>query len=250
MKRNPIIYKNKNQSFQNYLNWSNEKDVVLKTLKEIIPQNSNNLLDIGTGNGTLCSGLEGMFASITAVEPSKNSIDELRKKCSSKKYHIIHDDFDNLDIKEKFDVILLSHSIRFLQNPEKQIMKIQQLLNKEGIIIIVANAVDRDFSEFYQTFKKEIVNNPKDDFYFNYEKMLMNNGFKVKVIKVNATLNIPTIDDAISLLDFFYDTDISSISSDTKNRIRYYLNKKYGNGPVVFKFPQEVLTAKVVDFKR
>ena len=62
--------------------------------------------------------------------------------------------------------------------------------------------------------------------------------FNVKQSFFDTQLTIPTIDDYISLLDFFYDVPLSSISPDTIMFIKKELYKDYGDNPIKINFEQ------------
>ncbi|OGH86445.1 MAG: hypothetical protein A2493_00035 [Candidatus Magasanikbacteria bacterium RIFOXYC12_FULL_33_11] len=244
MKRNNTVYINKNSSFQNYLKWCDEKQVVLSKLREVVGINKNSLLDIGAGDGTFAYGLEDLFEFITLIEPSINTIETLKNKCVSEKYTIIHDKFENVVLDKKFDVILVSHAIRFLQNPENKVEEIKKLLNSDGVLIVVTNAFDEDYYKFYKTFEKEIIKDPKDKFYFDYKKILEENYSKLFIETAKAELIIPSVEDAVNMLDFFYDVSISDIPQKTIDEVRNYFIKNYDSEKVVFKYPQNIYIAK------
>lgn len=87
-----------------------------------------NILDIGCGNGSLlkflsCQGFSNL-TGIDLIENKHNGINFIKK------------DFYEYDNIEKFDVVLCIYSIEHMDNMDKYMFKIEQLLKEDGIFIV------------------------------------------------------------------------------------------------------------------
>lgn len=92
------------------------------------------IFDIGCGNGSaLLRSKKLGFTKLFGTEIDKNNCEKLLKKGI-----VIYQtyDFTTLDIKEKFDVIRMSHTLEHMYNPTQAISKSYELLNDQGILLV------------------------------------------------------------------------------------------------------------------
>lgn len=235
--KDSIFYLTHSNSFEKYISWSNEKPKIAETILAILEDKKDSLLDIGAGDGTLTRLLETRFAHITAIEPGAHLFDELIKTCSSTKYNLIHLPFEKTKIEEKFDIILASHSFRYISNPFSEIYRIKNLLKNSGSVLLVDLTQDSDYWKFYRRYEKYVRGeNSAAPVVFDYN-YLLKEIFNVKEVYFTATLSIPSVDDAISILDFFLGVEFSQITKEIIN-IKHDMQKEYDNGPVNINFQQ------------
>ncbi len=107
--------------------------------------NSNNCLELGAGNGNFTKKLLKNFDSVTVIEGSKKSINQI-KKIKSSKLTIVNQDLDNINLNKKFNNIFLIHTYEHLKFRIKFLKKIKQNLKKNGKLFLVcpnANAISR-----------------------------------------------------------------------------------------------------------
>jgi len=109
------------------LNVNNEKP--LKDLK---------ILDIGCGGGLLCEPLSKLGAVITGIDASNNNIEVA--KLHSKKMNLdikyICCAPENLDFKNKFDVILNMEVVEHVSDVNLFIQNCSKLIKKNGIMFV------------------------------------------------------------------------------------------------------------------
>lgn len=143
------LSKNNKDNYQLYL--QRMSDSVKHSTKGFIPMlasEANNILDVGCGSGVLMSALEyeRPKAKITGLDLNIEAITKLREMHNN--WHLIHDDFMNLD-NQKYDTIIFSsilHEIssynanldkRFTEIPIKEaFLKSYDLLDDNGVIIL------------------------------------------------------------------------------------------------------------------
>lgn len=92
------------------------------------------LLEIGTGAGQAINWFEENGFAVIGIEPDKNSVELINKKL--KQGHVISGFAEELSLKEKFDIIWLSHVFEHLIRPDLFLEKCKENLNEDGIIFI------------------------------------------------------------------------------------------------------------------
>lgn len=98
-------------------------------------------LELGSADGYGTTFLLKRFKKVVAVDGSKRMLNNLRKKVKSKKLQVIHTLFEDLNLKGKFDTIVITHVIDIVDNPI-QVLKIAKSFahKKTRIIIEVPNS--------------------------------------------------------------------------------------------------------------
>lgn len=113
----------------------------IKTILEYCRGRNKKLLDLGCSYGRIAKALSPYFKRIVAVDGSKTLINQAKKenRASNIYYHVSL--VENLDIKEKFDVVLLSFILEHVANPQIILRKASKFLKKKGVLfIMVPNA--------------------------------------------------------------------------------------------------------------
>jgi len=238
-----VIYYSKNQSFDKFITWTNEKQRIVEEIFKLVVDKKDSLLDIGAGDGSITSLLAPKFDHITAVEPSLLLFETLKKRCASNKYSLINQPFELVTSEKKFDLILVSFALQYISNLSEEIVRMKDLLKDSGILLVIEP--DQEHCEldiFHNKYGKEVLGTnfsgpvahtiPFGD--------LLRKTFNVKEVHFIATLSIPSVDDAISIFDFIYDTEPSKMNNEAIAKIRTELYKEYGNKPLIFN-NQEVI---------
>ena len=103
-----------------------------KPLKEL------KILDIGCGGGLLCEPLDRLGATVTGIDPSSSNIEAA--KLHSKKMNLnikyMHCSPENLNFKDKFDVILNMEVVEHVSNISLFIKNCARLIKKNGIMFV------------------------------------------------------------------------------------------------------------------
>ncbi|MBU1201204.1 MAG: class I SAM-dependent methyltransferase [Nanoarchaeota archaeon] len=140
---------NENKSFE-HLN-KQRTDAVKKTIEKIekyISKHLNqeqkiNILDIGAGDGLFLNSINKKFNRY-ATEISKSGVNYLKKKGIKNVYC---GDFNEINFKEKYDVVNISHVIEHLKNPAYFLKKVKKIMKKESILVISAPNEDSFFTK-------------------------------------------------------------------------------------------------------
>ena len=106
----------------------------IKHVRSILGKGAFSLLDIGCGTGWTTNMWASSGFEATGLEPS-----ELRARLASERYRIkvFSDFFENLDISENFDVVILRHMIEHFASPYDMTVKAHSLLNPHGTAVII-----------------------------------------------------------------------------------------------------------------
>jgi SAM-dependent methyltransferase len=164
------------------------------TLKHILSNKSNKLLDIGCGLGIFLSFMDKAAWDVTGIEPSEDR--DLKR---NSRFKIFNNKLEGFLLKHPFyknyfDVITLINVLEHVRNPKNIIDICKKLLNpKTGYICIrVPNDFNilQKFAEKNTNKKKWWIVTPDHINYFNLnslQKFLETNGFKV----IDKTVDFP-----------------------------------------------------------
>jgi 2-polyprenyl-3-methyl-5-hydroxy-6-metoxy-1,4-benzoquinol methylase len=215
MERNVYI----RQYNQNKNHWwfEGRKLILSRILKKFINKKKIIILDYGCGVGINLSMLS-KYGKVFYYDKSRLAINYVKKKYYNKKFFINIDEL--LKYKNKFDLIVATDVIEHIKNDKKEILKISNLLKKDGYILITVPAFQSLFSskdislKHYRRYNKDTLHN------------LLNKNFHViKFTYFNFILFIP-----IAILIFFFKiTKIKFINSVEKkptfliNKLAFYL---------------------------
>jgi SAM-dependent methyltransferase len=233
------------EDFSSYLKIANEKPVLAQEIIALFERlKVKSVLDIGAGNGDLSSLIFKKVEKYTAVEPRK----EFAKLLRAKGISVVEDTFPCDIGKEKYDLILCSHSVPYLQRDYEQFLKeAYEKLNKNGNILVITYIGERDDWNY---FLSDINVKPFVNTLVNYtdRKNFLKQLGKVKEWFVFSRLESSSIEDLIKALGFV----ASAGEKDKKDaflskikKIRDILETKYYNkesGKYFFPFKHVFLT--------
>lgn len=166
-------------------------------LLNFIQPNAKKIVDVGAGGGLLGKIIKKNYPDIEtyAVEPNKVMADSLKKYYD----HVFSCKIEELDIKEKFDAIIMGDVIEHIYNPELTLKKIHSLLNDRGLLIastpnighwsIVKDIIDGRFE--YIPFGLLCISHIR---FFTYEDLIIlmeNCGFQIKTLERDKPLPSP-----------------------------------------------------------
>jgi ubiquinone/menaquinone biosynthesis C-methylase UbiE len=113
------------------------KDKYIDKLEEVISKKTDfSVLEIGADNGTILKKLK-KFSNITkisAIEPNLNM-----HKLLSNVADNVYEDIDDIELNEKFDLIICIHVLDHIPMISKYINSLSQLLKKDGHIFGVVH---------------------------------------------------------------------------------------------------------------
>ena len=166
---------------------------IIKTQFENYHNSTNHVLEIGGWNGWLTSRLVDKGAMVITVDIFDDERNGLKSKKHYKNNNWLSIQTDLLDAsiyKTKFDMIVFNHCLQFLTDPSVLIEKYKQLLNKNGVLLIIGSTFYKDIAPkeaevsksknyFQQTYNFDIQFYPSNG-YFSYEdfRLFSENSFK------------------------------------------------------------------------
>lgn len=165
----------------------NEKKIFLKNNKHFIEYLQNTkpgrILDIGCGLGWFLSSLNSKWDKY-GIDVSKFAVENASKYCKAQKVDV-EKFVSNKNNISKFDYIIFSHVIEHLKRPIFVLKKINQLLKKNGVLLIETPNFD---SAAYRLFKNRfrLLDDPTHISLFTLDSMtraLRDNNFKIKKIE-------------------------------------------------------------------
>jgi len=131
------------------------------------------VLDIGSGTGISLIKFEENGFSVTGIEPDKENTRKINEVL--KKGKCINGFIENIEIKERFDIIWSSHSLEHLEDPNLCFKKAFELLKETGIFCVIVPDGD------YLKSLKQSMKNKYHLFHYSkksLEKLGKNNGFE------------------------------------------------------------------------
>ena len=99
--------------------------------------NNFNVLDLGCGGGLVCEPLARLGGNITGIDFVENNIKaaKIHALQNDLKINYLNQSIEKLNLKKKYDLILMFEVLEHLENWEKAIKDIKQNLKRNGIII-------------------------------------------------------------------------------------------------------------------
>jgi 2-polyprenyl-3-methyl-5-hydroxy-6-metoxy-1,4-benzoquinol methylase len=155
--------------------WEQRSKIFLNWIKNS-PKNIK-ILDCGCGIGI--AGLilkENGFRNVIGVDINRKNVET-----ASRLFRAYQMDCNKLELKEKFDVIIVLNLIEHLNFPQKFLKKVKRILRPNGMLILSLP------NEMW--FRKLLGIVPKDPThkqswsYLSFKKFLVLNGFKILDIK-------------------------------------------------------------------
>ena len=113
-----------------------QKASALRLLEQIKEDNFKKILEVGCGTGNYTSFLREKFraAEFKAIDISDRMLKVAQEKLKTKNIEFILADAEDVNIKERFDLITSNACFQWFDNLEPTLMKYKKLLNLRGII--------------------------------------------------------------------------------------------------------------------
>lgn len=110
---------------------------ILDLIKREIIKGKTKVLDIGCGSGIMAKDLLKLGCEVWAADISDDMLKATKKTVGeNKKIHYSIQDIENLIFKQKFDIVIASGVIEYLQEDMLWIQSIKKILNTNGILIV------------------------------------------------------------------------------------------------------------------
>jgi 2-polyprenyl-3-methyl-5-hydroxy-6-metoxy-1,4-benzoquinol methylase len=133
------VEKHYKDQYQNEWDWGNEAEVFvlwLKNFRGTAPSLSLSILDYGSGGGLLAEALRKVGFKVDCYEP------------------MLHGDFNRESYSEAYDIIILNEVIEHLEDINKTLDIVYNVLADNGVVFIKTNLTDK------------LINNP-----LNFQKL-------------------------------------------------------------------------------
>jgi len=192
--------------------WFEGRKLVLSKILKKYSINKKIILDYGCGVGINLDMLS-KFGKVFYYDTSRLAINYVKKNYSNKNFFI---NINKLyKYKKKFDLIVATDVIEHIKNDKREIIKISNLLKKNGYVLITVPAFQCLYSskdkslKHYRRYNKETLRN-----------LLNKHFYEIKFTYFNFILFLPI---AILIL-FFKITKIKFISS-VERKPNFLINK-------------------------
>jgi SAM-dependent methyltransferase len=203
------------EDFSSYLKIANEKPVLAQEINTLFDKlGVKNVLDIGAGNGDLSSLIFKKVKQYTAIEPRKEFVKLLRDKNIT----TIEGTFPCDTGRDKYDLVLCSHSVPYLQREYEPFLKeAHSRLNKNGNLLVITYIGEGDD---WNHFLRDAGVKPFVDTLINYtdRKNFLKKFGKLKEWFVFSKLESCSIEDLVKALGFV-------ASAGEKDKKEYFLSR-------------------------
>jgi len=201
--------------YKQFIEKTNEKDLlVMKILGLLEGKPKNSCVEIGLGiSPYFAEKLARLFKRYTIIEK------RLFKKKMPKKVKLIPKDWEKIELKEKFDVIIASHVIYYFKNKKEAVKKMFDSLSNGGRIFFVVNGKSSDYGPLKLAFGKMV--NAK--YRFTYDellKMLKNKKFKEYTLP--STMKFSSYEDLFKTLKLSFDSYPKEYEKSKNKIIDYF----------------------------
>lgn len=229
-----IIYQT-SSSFERFLSWTNEKEFVATMILKNLHPPHHALLDIGSGDGSVTQWLTSSFDHVTLIEPSQSLHTILTQTLTDPKFLIHNQTLEMTQLTGPYDVILAAHSFRYVKDPESQLHRLSNVLSSTGRLILIEISPESRFWPFYLPYEQAIRHNLTDPMSYDYQPLL-SKLFHVEKQPFTTYVNVPSVEEGISILDFLYDVPHNQIPEVIKDQIRRDWLVQFGQGPIQIQF--------------
>ena len=154
------------------------------------PLKKMNILDIGCGGGLLCEPLKRLGATVTGIDASKNNIEVAKFHAKEMNLNInyIKCSPENLEFKNKFNVILNMEVVEHVSNVDLFIQNCSNLIEKNGIMFIAT--INKNLKSYlYAILGAEYILRWLPIGTHDWEKFLTPQELEIIAIKNNFTMD-------------------------------------------------------------
>ncbi len=194
--------------FEDFVNHSNEKsNVEQKIIDTLNEHKPTNLLNIGSGFDTLSkiTDFPRSISKVSIVEKNTSYVQAYTDTLTE----VIHADFEFWNTEKKFDAILASHILFYLNDKKSAVQKVVNLLNDKGIALFVAHEPSKD----YRKLKDYVFGLKGKKYTYTYDvlKNLLND-LKIPFdeIKVDCEVSAKSPEELYKVLRLWFEMDLKT----------------------------------------
>lgn len=208
--------------YEKLLNHTNEKAVLVNKIASLLDGKSHqSCLEIGLGTSPYFAKKLGKYFKKYVIVENRIVNTPLPKKAV-----LINADWENVNLKEKFDVILASHVIYYFKNKKKALDKIFSHLNKEGRVYFVVNGKEADYGPLKSAFSKMIG----EEYKFTYEELIeLIKDYKFREYTIPSSINFNSYEELFETLRITFDHYPKEYENLKQKMINYFKEHVKGN---------------------
>ncbi len=170
------------------------RDSIIKIIKHIYKNENKtlNILDIGCGTGQLIFELNMIFddINIIGIDNSETMLKISRDKNPGIRF--IKSSAENLKSKNKFDIIICSHSFPYYKNKKDFPDIVLNLLSDGGTAIFIQSSINNIYDKIVY-FIVELTAEKADYLSIKDFKKIFRDKFKIKTYIIKEIFFMPTI---------------------------------------------------------
>lgn len=208
-------YENFYHFFDKFKKNTKEEYLIIENILNILPINENStVLDIGSSNGVISSGIQKNIKLISLVDIDETNIPE--------NFNFIRSEWEKAELKDKFDIVLASHvwgHFFYTKTQKNALMKMEKAVKRGGHLILVFNSNDGFLSDLISFVEENNIDSQYDQF---DEKMLK--GYEFQARRFEVVLCAESFDELSNYMQvLFVMSDINFLN--VKDKFNFFLQK-------------------------
>ncbi len=160
------------------------RDYILKAISKLSINENIKVLDLGCGPGQLIHEMSLMFNNliITGIDFSEKMLEMSQRKNPNAKHIKLNAD-ELYKLKDKYDLIICTHSLPYYKEPNKILMELNKMLNDDGRLLIGFASGNSFYDKLVLSFVKLTTgpaNYPSDEVF----REIISPFFKVESLEI------------------------------------------------------------------
>lgn len=224
------LYNTTENSFEKFLSYTNEKEILGAAVQAELKPSYKKLLDVGAGNGDLTRHIIDSFQRVVLLEPAEVLYKQLQTRFPQAQ--IVNATLEDFSLTENFDFILASHVFIYISHIDQAITKLFSNLNQEGKIVIIMLDNESPYLKFITHFTPEVSQQKSSALLPQWSDIvstLTTYAIRHTIKDVTSHINCPSLQHFLDINDFHFNQDVSSISESLLQKMREFLPKPNAN---------------------
>jgi SAM-dependent methyltransferase len=208
--------------YRNLVAHSNEKELLVTKIGDLIQGKPHqSCLEIGLGlSPYFAQRLAPLFQDYTIVE-RRTYDDELPQKV-----RLINNDWETVELSEKFDVLIASHVVYYFKDPKTAVDKMFAHLNSGGRIFFVVNGKESDYGPLKIAFSK-IINAP---YVFTYDQLIeLLRSRRTREYTAQSSISFDSLDELYEILKISFDAYPQEYQANKSKMLNHLRENVKGN---------------------